>query len=82
MGKLLHVAHMGIQQTAISMKTKKVNIPYYTVSVAYKVRTKEQANELVRALNKTYNDKVDKWCNDPLELKKSLKFIDTLAKKA
>lgn len=64
------------------MKNKKVKIPYYTVSVSYKVRTKAQANELVRALNCTYNDKVDKWCNDPVELKKSRKFIDALAKNA
>lgn len=82
MARQLHAAHTETQQTAISMKNKKVKIPYYTVSVSYKVRTKSQANELVRALNSTYDDKVDKWCNDPLELKKSLKFIDTLAKKA
>lgn len=69
-------------RTAISMKTKKVKIPYYTVSVAYKVRTKAQANELVSALNRAYNDKVDKWCNDPVELKDCKKFVGFIAKNA
>lgn len=81
MGRLSHVAHTAMLPIVISMKTKKEKIPYYTVSTTYKVRTKEQANELLRALNATYKQKVDKWCNDPLELKNSRKFINALGKK-
>ena len=34
---------------------------YYTLTVKFKVRTKEQAKELRQILTKNYNDLVSKW---------------------
>lgn len=45
-----------------SSKTNKKGIPYYTLTVKYKVRTHEQAVELQKSLNAVFAQKVDVWC--------------------
>lgn len=42
--------------------TKKVRIPVYKVTVAYRVRTKKQAKTLMAELNAAYTKLVDEWC--------------------
>ena len=47
------------------MKTKTKKIPYFTVKVVYRVRTRKQATELLDALNITFANKRDEWCKKP-----------------
>ncbi len=42
-------------------KTKNL-IPVYNVTLVYRVRTKAQGKELVKAINKVFKEHVDKWC--------------------
>lgn len=42
------------------MENKKTEI--YDVKLVYKVRTKAQGKELIKAMNKVFSEHVDKWC--------------------
>jgi hypothetical protein len=49
---------------------------YYVVKPTYRVRTKKQADELIKHFNSEFGKLVDKWCAK--EPKESLKFAKNL----
>lgn len=65
------------------MKPTKSQIQIYDVKLIYKVRTKAQGKELVRAMNKVFSEHVDLWCGKKNTLPKNWgklkidgKFVD------
>lgn len=53
------------------MKPTKKEIQIYDVKLVYKVRTKAQGKELIKAMNKVFSEHVDKWCGKEVKLPKN-----------